>query len=259
MADVKWIKLATDIFDNRKIKLIEKMPEGDSIIVIWLKLLCLAGTVNDSGLVYLTREVPYTDEMLSAIFDRPLTTVRLALQTFERFDMIETVNDILLLPSWEKYQNVDGLEKVRVQTRERVARHRETQKLLACNVTGNADVTGGNGTDTDKEQDREDNNAPQASPKKVFEHDGKAYKCATYLAKKIIERIPEKKIHETQLQTWADDFDKANRLDGHSWESIGDVLAFSQDDAFWKINILSGAKFRKQFDQLYLKMQKEDA
>lgn len=165
MADVKWIKLATDIFDNRKIKLIEKMPEGDSIIVIWLKLLCLAGTVNDSGLVYLTREVPYTDEMLSAIFDRPLTTVRLALQTFERFDMIETVNDILLLPSWEKYQNVDGLEKVRVQTRERVARHRETQKLLACNVTGNADVTDGNGTDKDIEQDREDNNAPQASPK----------------------------------------------------------------------------------------------
>lgn len=165
MADVKWIKLATDIFDNRKIKLIEKMPEGDSIIVIWLKLLCLAGTVNDSGLVYLTREVPYTDEMLSAIFDRPLTTVRLALQTFERFDMIETVNDILLLPSWEKYQNVDGLEKVRVQTRERVARHRETQKLLACSVTGNADVTGGNGTDKDIEQDREDNNAPQASPK----------------------------------------------------------------------------------------------
>ena len=165
MADVKWIKLATDIFDNRKIKLIEKMPEGDSIIVIWLKLLCLAGTVNDSGLVYLTREVPYTDEMLSAIFDRPLTTVRLALQTFERFDMIETVNDILLLPSWEKYQNVDGLEKVRVQTRERVARHRETQKLLACNVTGNADVTDCNGTDKDIEQDREDNNAPQASPK----------------------------------------------------------------------------------------------
>lgn len=165
MADVKWIKLATDIFDNRKIKLIEKMPEGDSIIVIWLKLLCLAGTVNDSGLVYLTREVPYTDEMLSAIFDRPLTTVRLALQTFERFDMIETVNDILLLPSWEKYQNVDGLEKVRVQTRERVARHRETQKLLACNVTSNAEVTDCNGTDKDIEQDREDNNAPQASPK----------------------------------------------------------------------------------------------
>ena len=50
MTNVKWIKLATDIFDNRKIKLIERMPDGDSLIVIWLKLLCLAGTVNDSGL-----------------------------------------------------------------------------------------------------------------------------------------------------------------------------------------------------------------
>ena len=210
MADVKWIKLATDIFDNRKIKLIEKMPEGDSIIVIWLKLLCLAGTVNDSGLVYLTREVPYTDEMLSAIFDRPLTTVRLALQTFERFDMIETVNDILLLPSWEKYQNTDGLEKVRVQTRERVARHRETQKLLACNVTGNADVTGGNGTDKDIEQDREDNNAPQDGkfdmfwsvyPKKVGKEAArKAFKKVKVNINVILSAVEEQKYCEQWLK-----------------------------------------------------------
>ena len=155
MTNVKWIKLATDIFDNRKIKLIERMPDGDSLIVIWLKLLCLAGTVNDSGLVYLTREVPYTDEMLAAIFDRPLTTVRLALQTFERFDMIETVNDILLLPSWEKYQSADKLDKVKEQTRNRVSRYRENQKLLACSVSCNADVTQCNATDKEKEEDKD--------------------------------------------------------------------------------------------------------
>lgn len=39
MADVKWIKIATDIFDNRKIKQIEAMPKGEAIIVIWIKLI----------------------------------------------------------------------------------------------------------------------------------------------------------------------------------------------------------------------------
>ena len=130
MADIKWIKLSADVFNNRKVKIIEKMPDGDSLIVIWIKLLCLAGTVNDSGLVYLTKDVPYTDEMLSVAFDRPLQTVRLALSTFERFGMIEIINDILMLPSWEKYQNIGGLAKIQEQTRDRVAKHRQNQRAL---------------------------------------------------------------------------------------------------------------------------------
>lgn len=154
MAEIKWIKLATDIFENRKIKQIEKMPEGDSIIVIWLKILCLAGTINDSGLIYLTREVPYTDDMLAAQFDRPLSTVRLALATFEKFGMIEIVDDFLLLPSWEKYQNLETLEKIREQTRQRVAAYREKQKQkLPCNVTGNVTVTLRNATEEERDID----------------------------------------------------------------------------------------------------------
>ena len=260
IAEIKWIKLATDIFDNRKIKLIEKMPDGDSMIVIWLKLLCLAGTVNDSGLIYLTRDVPYNDEMLAAVFDRPLPTIRLALQTFERYAMLEVVNDIMMLPSWEKYQNVDGLEKVREQNRIRKAKQRETQKLLTCHVTSHDDVTESHATDKDIDKDKENISSEVGKPtpdKPIFEKDSKPYKCAEFLAKKLTERIPNKKIPETHLQTWAADFDKANRIDGHSWDDIGEVLTFSQDDSFWQINILSGAKFRKQYDQLYLKMQKE--
>ena len=88
MADVKWIKIATDIFDNRKIEQIEALPEGDSIIVIWFKLLCLAADVNDSGQVYLTKDVPYTDVMLAVAFDRPLITVQMALSTFEQFQWL---------------------------------------------------------------------------------------------------------------------------------------------------------------------------
>lgn len=128
MSDVKWIKLSTDIFDNRKIRQIEKMPDGDSIIVIWLKLLILAGNVNDGGLVYFTKDIPYTDQLLATQFDRPLATVQLAVNTFERFGMIEIIDNLICVSNWEKYQNVESLERIREQTRKRVAKHREQKK-----------------------------------------------------------------------------------------------------------------------------------
>ena len=95
MADVKWIKMSTSIFDNRKIRIIESLTEGNAVIVIWLKLLCLAGNINDCGMIYFTKEIPYTEQMLSTQFNTPLTTIQLAIKTFEQFGMIEIINDML--------------------------------------------------------------------------------------------------------------------------------------------------------------------
>lgn len=156
MAEVKWIKVSTDMFEsNRKIKQIEVMPEGDTILVIWLKLLLLAGNVNDGGDIYLTPEIPYTDEMLANELRRPITTVRLALTTFEKFGMIEIIDDILHLSSWEKYQSTDKLAEIREQTRKRVAKCREKKMLSQCNVTSNATVTLGNAIEEEGEKDLE--------------------------------------------------------------------------------------------------------
>ncbi|MBS4041642.1 MAG: phage replisome organizer N-terminal domain-containing protein [Flavobacteriales bacterium] len=154
MAEVKWIKLVSNLFDNRKVKQIRKMPEGDAIIVIWLQLLCLAATINDSGLVYFSKDIPYTDEMLSTEFDRPLNTIRMALNIFVKFNMVEIVNDILLVSNWEKYQNTNGLERIREQTRKRVAKHRD--KLLLTNesnVTETLHVTYSNAIDKKEDID----------------------------------------------------------------------------------------------------------
>lgn len=151
MADVKWIKIVTDIFNNKKIKQIDAMPDADTILVIWFKLLCLAGSINESGLIILTKDLAYTDEMLATEFRKPINTVRLALKTFESFGMIELIDNIYYISNWEKYQNIEGLEKIREQTRLRVAKHREKQKLLSCNVT----VTQGNATDKERDKERD--------------------------------------------------------------------------------------------------------
>ena len=92
MADIKWIKITTDIFDDEKILLIESLPEADSIIVIWFKLLCLAGKMNNSGVFLLSDKIAYTDKMLATIFRRKESTVQLALKTFEQFGMIEILD-----------------------------------------------------------------------------------------------------------------------------------------------------------------------
>jgi predicted phage replisome organizer len=162
MSEVKWIQIATGIFDNRKIKQIERMPEGDAIIVVWIKLLCLAGTCNKSGMIYLTEEIPYTDEMLATEFgmEQPqrFNVLKLALRTFINFKMIEIIDDVYFISSWEKYQNTDALNKIREQTRLRVSKHRESKKLL-CNVTVTEDVTQEvtqcNATDKEKEIDKD--------------------------------------------------------------------------------------------------------
>ena len=143
MSDVKWIKIVTDVFDDDKILLIESLPEADSIIVIWFKLLCMAGKQNNGGVFMMNDKMPYTEEMLSIIFRRKPTIVILALKTFEKFGMIEIINSTITIPNWDKHQNIDGLDKIKEQTRLRVEKYRDKQKLL----TGNVSVTLRNATD----------------------------------------------------------------------------------------------------------------
>ena len=157
MADVKWIKILTDIFDDEKILLVEGMPDADSLIVIWFKLLCLAGRQNNSGVFVMNGSIPYTDEMLSIIFRRPVNTVRLALNIFERYGMIEILNGTITIPNWEKHQSLDQLEMARDQTRKRVEKHREKQKkLVNRNVTVTLPTVTSNADREDK--NREDKN-----------------------------------------------------------------------------------------------------
>lgn len=100
-----WIKLSTGMFDDEKIKLIKNMPEGRSILLIWVELLCFAGKTDNDGVFLLTKKIPYNEEMLASIFQENVATVRLALKTFMDFGMMEQIDGAYALPNWVKYQN----------------------------------------------------------------------------------------------------------------------------------------------------------
>ena len=166
MAEVKWIKFAVDVFDDEAIELIEEMPDGDALLIIWFKLLAKAGKTNNGGLVYFKENIPYTDEMLATVFKKPLNTIRMAINIFKQFGMIEITNsNEILIKNWEKHQNVDEMNKLREQNRKRQQRFRENQKLRLVdkrsNVTCNVTVTQSNAIeedidiDKDKEIDKE--------------------------------------------------------------------------------------------------------
>ena len=155
MAEVKWIKINVDMFDDEKIKIIQSMPEGDALLVVWIKLITLAGKTNDSGYVYIAENMPYTDEMLSVIMNKPLNTIRLALDTFIKLGMLE--NDVkgIYLVNFEKHQSLDKLEKIKEQNRLRAKRFRDKQKCLPEVTDENVTlrVTQNNATDIDIEED----------------------------------------------------------------------------------------------------------
>lgn len=134
MADVKWIKLTTNMFDNRKIKHIRKLPEGNNIVLIWVMLLTMAGRCNSGGFIFLTENVPYTTKMLADELGFEESVIQIALSALEKFDMIYRDGDLLSIPGWEEHQNAEGLEKVREQTRRRVSEYREKQKAKALEL-----------------------------------------------------------------------------------------------------------------------------
>ena len=160
MSSVKWIKINIDMFDDEKIKIIQAMPEGDSLLVVWIKLITLAGKTNDGGYIYIAENMPYTEEMLSTIMNKPINTIRLALNTFLSLKMIEEDTKGIYLVNFEKHQSLDKMEKIKEQNRIRVAKYRDKKKqeLLECNDNVTLHVMQSNGIDIDIDKDIDKDN-----------------------------------------------------------------------------------------------------
>lgn len=201
MAEVKWIKITTDVFDDEKILLIESMPSADSIITIWFKLLILAGKQNNNGVFMMSNKLPFTDEMLATIFRRDLNTVRLALKTFEEFGMIEVVDNVITIPNWNKHQTLDAYEKKKERDRLYQQNRRKKQKNLIeqKSLDKSSDVAFSD-REEDKEEDKEKENIKEnsLSPDSgdLFDFDD--------AWKKTFDIYPKKTAYSTSKTAWMD-------------------------------------------------------
>lgn len=140
MGDIKYVNKSVRTYEDEKIKIIESMPDADAILVIWDKLILMAGKNAARGMIYMSEGKPYTDEMLASILNRPLNTVRLAINTFQELGMINSNGQGIYLINFAKWQNIDALTRIRESTRDRVRKFRDKQKgqqplLTSGNVT----------------------------------------------------------------------------------------------------------------------------
>lgn len=91
-----------------------------------------------------------------------------------------------------------------------------------------------------------------------------------YLIKKIADNnprasLPKKEISDPLFKKWTKEIERLHRLGpvgakknenkGYSWQEIRNIIDFSQQDQFWKTNILSSKKLRKQVIMLESKMK----
>lgn len=186
MADVKWIKITTDMFDNRKIKHLRKLPEGNSIVLIWVMLLTMAGRCNSGGMIFLTENIPYTTKMLADELGFEESTVQLALNALEQLEMVVSDKGYFTIAGWMEHQNIDGLEKIKEQNRLRQKKWYENQKALPQpNVRSNVSLTQPNATDIE-----EDTETDTEIYKNIISHlnqkAGTKYKATTEKTKKAI-------------------------------------------------------------------------
>jgi uncharacterized phage protein (TIGR02220 family)/predicted phage replisome organizer len=161
MVEVKWIKLNVGMFDGKSFKRIKKAKIGgesfrDKLTAVWFELMDFAGKCNAGGQLIESPEIPFSSiEDIAIMIDREPEELNLCMQYFISNRMITVIDDVYMLTNWAKYQNEEGLEKIRAQNRIRQKKWYDNQKALP-NVSPNVRLTQPNATDIEQEKEKEE-------------------------------------------------------------------------------------------------------
>lgn len=247
MSDVKWIKITTDMFDNRKIRHLRKLPEGNSIVLIWVMLLAMAGKCNDHGKIYLTENIPYTPKMLADELDFEENTVQLALQALEQLDMIVLDDGYFSITGWEEHQNIEGMDRIREQNRIRKQRQREKERLIAESCVMSRDS---HATEEDKDKEEEKDIDKESKEKVTCEQVVDLYRsiCVSYPSVKTLSEARKKAIRARLKVYSLEDFRKMFE------KAEGSAFLKGANNRNWSANfdwLMKDANFAKVIDGNY--------
>lgn len=170
--NVRWIKVNVGMYDDEKMKILDSMENSDGVNCLWVKLLIQAAKTNAKGRIFLSEDTPYTNEMLSVIFSRPIELVKFSLKVLSDLKMI-TVDErnFITIVNWEKHQNVEGMERIREQNRKRAEKFREKNKAQdALNSEADNEEKNSNVTVTEQNK-RETENKNKKKNKKENKRD----------------------------------------------------------------------------------------
>ena len=166
-----WLKLHEHFFDRAVIKYLRKLPDGDTIVLIYLELLCIS--LSSEGFVYTDGLYPSIEEDIALMLGEELMTVKLALSALEAAKLITRggeEDDYFM----QEYPEMVGSETASTR-RSRALREKRKQKNVALQHDRNADAAGGNALATncntekeieiDKEKESDKETEDTAAPK----------------------------------------------------------------------------------------------
>lgn len=142
MYEIPWFKTETNIFSNRKIQILLKLPEGDTYFRVWIQLIALSVECNNKGRLEIGENNPMSIQDLSKIMGKSNKKIEKIFEKFLELKMIVKEGETFLIKNWDKYQSIEKYEKYQMQTRERQRRYREKHK--SENEKSNVNVTLGN-------------------------------------------------------------------------------------------------------------------
>ncbi|MBH5316713.1 hypothetical protein I6N90_02675 [Paenibacillus sp. GSMTC-2017] len=153
----------------------------------------------------------------------------LTIQSTTKFSVVTILN-------WDLYQEQKSENDQQI-TNKRPA----NDQLVATNKNDNNDYK------VNKEENKITNK------RKTYAEDTSSYRMAVFLFSKITEWTGSLK--QPDFQHWADDFRKIYEIDKRETEQVKAVIEWVTTDTFWRRNILSPGKLRKQFDRLVIEME----
>lgn len=128
MYEIQWFKVESNIFSNRKIQIILKLPEGDTYFRVWMQLISLAVESNNEGRLEIGENNPMTIENFSKIMGKSKKKIQRIIEEFVKLEMLVKEGKTFIIKNWDKYQSIEKYEKYQRQNRERQRKYREKVK-----------------------------------------------------------------------------------------------------------------------------------
>ncbi|HBC85064.1 MAG TPA: hypothetical protein DCZ30_06695 [Clostridiales bacterium] len=151
MYEIPWFKTETNIFSNRKIQIILKLPEGDTYFRVWMHLIALAVECNSEGRLKIGKDNPMTTQDFSKIMGKSKKKIDKIIQKFLELEMLIKEGETFLIKNWDKYQSIEKYEKYQMQNRERQRKYRE--KIKVESEKSNVTVTSSNAIEEKREEE----------------------------------------------------------------------------------------------------------
>ena len=142
-----WLQLKEDFFKSKEMKLMRKLPGGEELTIIYLKI--MLASLPDKGKIYFEDLAEDLAEELALLIDEDTEAVRMALMFLTKKNLLTTIDNYQF--TLEQVPEMIGSETASAR---RSRKYREGQKALQCNT----DATKRNGDieiDIDIEKDIE--------------------------------------------------------------------------------------------------------